>query len=570
MSKLIPISDDEFNLMKNTVIPLNGLSITSSLLVVVIYLLMYKYYPALADRVSLRLGVATSVADSMYAFIQLLLFSVNHIGFWCSLSAWSFVFTSLLANLQIIFLHEYKGHRNFEKYYFIGAIFFANLISLLPLIQSMYGYDEPEQLCWYRDSGSRINIIWQWTTLFGWLELSAIYCAIIFIAVLLKAKALQKDIKSGETYKSTMNYLQDPEFGETYSNLHQHLDHGHVRKHQTKQIKTFSLVSMIVRKISWYPVVPLITQAPNFLVETFAYSTQRISFTLLLLTTMFAATQGFLNALVFANDIAVGRGFLAFKIYLWKKYVEEYETRYPHRSQNKKHKNKDSARSNEEHHQPKTTKDVIIPEIVIEESPTDLTKLKDKNLIRMWEPTFLEHIQYQFISKLIKVSKETLQSDSHQESNDNQAEGTESIIDYYYSNTTVHINDNDNLALSTSSLKSISSKFGSLQEKEKLPVSEPPSKFISHYKRPIKTRALLTHLSVPSSSSSSVSSKIMPKDQRATGMPSSSSSNTPPYWSEDDDKVEDYSDIKESEYVSGDDEDRNSTSGSLISLTFVM
>ncbi|CAG8599290.1 27500_t:CDS:2 [Gigaspora margarita] len=146
----------------------------------------------------------------------------------------------------------------------------------------MYGYDVPEESCWYRDSGKEYNIIWQWVTFFGWVDVSILYCAIVIIMVIRKLRSFST---------------------------------SHLSSHPTLINKT--VISSVVRKVVWYPVVPLLVQFCNSFVETYAY------------------VNRLLNALVFSQDIAVIRAFQAVKLHLWISNVNSYESNYPHRSHNK-------------------------------------------------------------------------------------------------------------------------------------------------------------------------------------------------------------------------------------------
>ncbi|KAF0411860.1 hypothetical protein F8M41_008158 [Gigaspora margarita] len=92
-------------------------------------------------------------------------------------------------------MNEYGGRFKFENYYFIIAISLALLLSLLPIADNMYGYDVPESGCWYRDSGQDHGLIWQWVTLFGWINASILYCAIMVIR---KLKYMAKDVDAFE------------------------------------------------------------------------------------------------------------------------------------------------------------------------------------------------------------------------------------------------------------------------------------------------------------------------------------------------------------------------------------
>ncbi|CAG8830748.1 18233_t:CDS:2 [Gigaspora margarita] len=81
--------------------------------------------------------------------------------------------------------------------------------------------------------------------------------------------------------------------------------------HPTSQISNYptkiskNVISSVVRRVMWYPVVPLI------------------------------AEFGLMNALIFSQDIAVTHAFQAVKLRWWIFHVNNYESHYPHRSYNK-------------------------------------------------------------------------------------------------------------------------------------------------------------------------------------------------------------------------------------------
>ncbi|CAG8755126.1 14688_t:CDS:2 [Gigaspora margarita] len=96
-----------------------------------------------------------------------------------------------------------------------------------------------------------------------------------------------------------------------------------------------NLISSVVRRVVWYPLVPLVVQFFNLFVETYAYVHSEVSYTLLLLCDIGLSLSGFLNALVFSQDIAVTRSFEDIKLNLWISNVNSFESHYPHRSHNK-------------------------------------------------------------------------------------------------------------------------------------------------------------------------------------------------------------------------------------------
>ncbi|RIB10131.1 hypothetical protein C2G38_2250961 [Gigaspora rosea] len=175
----------------------------------------------------------------------------------------------------------------------------------------MYGYDEPESDCWYRDSGQGYNLIWQWVTLYVWIYASILYCMFVVIMVIRKLRYMKKEVDDV------------------------------LRAFQTSQLTSYptifnkTLIFFVVRKVMWYPVTPLIAQFFGSFVETYAYVNRVIPYPLLLLCCIGVSLQGLLNSLVFFQDIAVTRAFQTVKSRWWIAYVNYYESHYPHRSYNK-------------------------------------------------------------------------------------------------------------------------------------------------------------------------------------------------------------------------------------------
>ncbi|CAG8569404.1 5913_t:CDS:2 [Cetraspora pellucida] len=94
------------------------------------------------------------------------------------------------------------------------------------------------------------------------------------------------------------------------------------------------VISSIVKRVMWYPVVPLVAHFFGSFVKTYAYINHVTPFPLYFCF-IGMSTQGFLNALVFSQDIAVTRAFQAVKLRWWITNVNFYESHYPHRSHNK-------------------------------------------------------------------------------------------------------------------------------------------------------------------------------------------------------------------------------------------
>ncbi|KAF0497055.1 hypothetical protein F8M41_020807 [Gigaspora margarita] len=319
MASITPITKDQFTSISNLCVPLNIISLVSSVTSCMTFGFIRIYYPKLADRVSFRLSFVILFCNIGYSSHLLITLAWNLTpGFWCKYMAWSLVFFPLSSaffivcialNLHIIFVNEYRSLYSFEQYYFIIAFSFALLLSLLPITDNMYDFDDSLNNCWYRDSGQKYNIIWQWVTFFGWIDASILYCTIVVIMVIRKLKTATKII---DDFDSSASQLSG------YPTL--------INK---------NVVSLVVKRVMWYPIMPLVTQFFSSFVKTYAYFNHVVSYPLLLLCFIGVSLKGLLNALVFSQDIAVTRAFQAVKLQWWINNVNSYESQYPHRSHNK-------------------------------------------------------------------------------------------------------------------------------------------------------------------------------------------------------------------------------------------
>ncbi|CAG8478309.1 6224_t:CDS:2 [Ambispora leptoticha] len=391
-----PITDEQYATMAFVTLLVLIFSILASVLVIVIYFIMKKYYPGVSDRATFRLGVLICTADLFYSLTQVIGLNIRHPGISCGFTVWAYVFFALLSiffsdciaiHLQVLFIHKYKGKRNLERYYICGAIIFAFLLSLLPLIDQMYGWDAPERTCFYRHSGQLIDIVWQWATLSLWIGLSILYCTGVLIVVIIKLRKRKRANSSPKTTSIDSISLTTPSL----------IGFKHTRPKTPDK-----LISVVARKVTLYPIIPFITQTPKFLVETIAFSRHQMFYELLFISFIGCAIQGLLNAIVFAQDVAVSRGRFALRIYLWRKYVNEYESRYPHRASCHKKKNSDIELSTI------STVKNSPGDICIEqhENKNDVfSSIMKRRQSSMWEPTFLERLKYQIIIRCVSAPK---------------------------------------------------------------------------------------------------------------------------------------------------------------------
>jgi hypothetical protein len=138
---ITPIEPDQINVIIGLVTVTLPLSVITTSLGLFIFLYIRLKFPRLANRVTFRLAFAAMASDLGYTAVQWYGLSQLSPSPGCTFTAWAFVFFSLTSlffptcialNLHAIFIKEYRGSRDLEKYYFIGTLSLASLLSLIP------------------------------------------------------------------------------------------------------------------------------------------------------------------------------------------------------------------------------------------------------------------------------------------------------------------------------------------------------------------------------------------------------------------------------------------------------
>ncbi|CAJ0760062.1 5708_t:CDS:2 [Entrophospora sp. SA101] len=228
---------------------------------------------------------------------------------------------ALSGHMYFLVLHQFSsllalpsGRRKLEMFYFIVSTVLALILSLLPFADHMYAWNYPEGGCFFRDSGTKLSITWQWASFYVWEIICILYCTIILICVAVKLYRV-----ANQTITTHTGNLS----GQTLTS-----------RYEKNVLRNKAIISLVVKKVIWYPIVPIITQAPNFLVETDIYVNQKINYVFLIMSS-FNAAQGFLNTIVFMQDLAVSRAYKLMKLHWWYEHVNKYEESYPNLSRNK-------------------------------------------------------------------------------------------------------------------------------------------------------------------------------------------------------------------------------------------
>jgi hypothetical protein len=226
----------------------------------------------------------------------------------CSVAPWGFVFTALLGcflnvaiafNLQVIFVHNYIDTKRFEKYYIIIPLILSLILSILPVSFGVLGYDEKEISCWYKNGSTTDALIWQWTTLHGWILLSILYCLYSVIAVIIRLQV------------STRHFIKMNQFSPNSSSLIQ--DRSYRRQ---------LIINQAVKRIILYPIVPILTFLFNIVSNFLFFTTKRNSIIFQMLANVGTSSQGLLNSLVFCLDPAMRK--------LWKEMFVKFKINNDH------------------------------------------------------------------------------------------------------------------------------------------------------------------------------------------------------------------------------------------------
>lgn len=327
------ITDWQTYFIRYGAITCNVLSVIGASFIILTYLFWVVPH-RVHNRVSTRLIVFTSLCDLGFSLSQIVQISRTSNDFICPISMWSWVFFCLCSacftmcmafNLQEVFLRRKKRIRKQEIFYHIFAWAAALGLSLLPFTQLMYGWDEKEQVCWFKESSTIKNILYQVFSLFLPLSLAISYSGIIFTVVAIKILIVQR---------RASRYVVDQDQNKSKDNS----------------------VGLAVRRLFLYPLVFVFVQFFNFVVEFNTFFLHEGNFILLFLNVTTIGMQGFLNACVFSFDTAIRGCYVA----VWRKI--KTCCAYPFRRRKERNKNKlehmlNSVQSEDDLPQTRTSED---------------------------------------------------------------------------------------------------------------------------------------------------------------------------------------------------------------------
>ncbi|ORX96422.1 hypothetical protein K493DRAFT_371047 [Basidiobolus meristosporus CBS 931.73] len=261
---------------------LHGSSVISAALVSLTFLGLSWFKGELTESISFRLSIWIAVVDIFYSLFNILNHAFTNPGFLCTSSAWGISFTSLafvflsvsLAfNLQATVVHNRLERPEWERIYILASIVLALLLSLIPLPFGVFGYDKKNNICWFI-STHKHRAVWETLTFLSWSILGVIYSMVVVAMI-------------------TERFVRQVRCISALENLS---DSHSINVDRSKIINLTALF------ITFYALVPAITQTFNLLAEFMILDGMKVSFPLLMAAVISSSIQGIVNSVVFALD----------------------------------------------------------------------------------------------------------------------------------------------------------------------------------------------------------------------------------------------------------------------------
>ncbi|KAJ1657879.1 hypothetical protein IWQ61_002798 [Dispira simplex] len=379
---LVPLTREEAALLGLTARITNSISIAVCFVMIVVFWAIRHFIPTISNRVILRLTFYVGIVDMGYACFQIIQNNFISPSPLCTTSAWAIVFFNLLStflkvlvavHLQLVFLNHITQARKYEWGYMLAAVAVATLCSVSPFIAGMYGWEPSQWFCWFRFDGSPASLLWQWLAYYMWLTLSVIYCLVIVLLVWRHIAKVESEIQNvihipgatgldppltlspplndlmayrvtGSPHLSHQTVLDHPlgqpaAFPAATDHRREPTDEpmtsrnptsvgsgGSVRNYSEGNLaeKSETLARLCLRRVIWYPMIPVITQTAIIANAFFNYSNHTINIPLYITATALAGLQGFLTGVVFAFDPSVRRSYNRLIAHLRERYYFQY------------------------------------------------------------------------------------------------------------------------------------------------------------------------------------------------------------------------------------------------------
>ncbi|KAI9229923.1 MAG: hypothetical protein DHS80DRAFT_21834 [Piptocephalis tieghemiana] len=268
-----------------------SLSIFSSVLLILSYLILWRKEPLIARRVSLRLTFASGCSDLIFLLFQLFLDVIPIGPSSCSGIIWAFMMFCLLSiflnamialNLQLLLIHHCSMTPLLEVSYYIGPFIVALTTSIITASTQIMGWDDIHDTCWYIFENPSDSIIGSWFTYFAWVFLVVIYSVIV--TTLIQYQQWRRRRRQRREILA-----MEPQSSEGIQVLR-------------RQIQARLQYDHVINRVMLYPLVPLFSQVPTIVVMLVNYHTGTLVFPLYIISYIFISLQGVFFFFIYCLD----------------------------------------------------------------------------------------------------------------------------------------------------------------------------------------------------------------------------------------------------------------------------
>ncbi|KAI9229924.1 MAG: hypothetical protein DHS80DRAFT_21835 [Piptocephalis tieghemiana] len=292
-----PISPKEAHAVFLITTSLTSLSVLAALFVIGLYFFLRSHRPLGVNRVSLRLSVVAALADVLFGSC-IILTNVPKDGNspMCTFSVFGYIFFSLLSlfliscialNLVILLVYGRGNAHHLESRFYLGSILLASLIAGSGLLSGVYGWQASENTCWFRGDITLETLMWRGVTFYLWISLVILLC---FGCVTVLVLHLRRQELAFHRLQSQM----DPQCV------------SRIRSIRSGELDRLNAMHLI-RRILFYPLIPIITQTLSVFVELDMYYRRTINRPLFFASTVAIPLQGFLTLIFFLTDPSIQR-----------------------------------------------------------------------------------------------------------------------------------------------------------------------------------------------------------------------------------------------------------------------
>ncbi|KAJ9057716.1 hypothetical protein DSO57_1013847 [Entomophthora muscae] len=303
MSSYSSIQEDleqhTLDVVLNTV---NSVSLVGAVLVVLVVWISSYFGCHAAKRLSFRLSMWIALADFVFCGISYLNIStkrviscniITSVGYISNLT-YIFLTMCMAFNLQMVFVQQQHNPRLTEKFY-VGASFLAAVVIVLPFTVIAVAMDS---CTLFRMVTLPYNLGLFWLMIGIWEVGGVVYCSVTIVKVVLKLTRFHDDISGLQgTASPSVDRISD---------------------------SIQSRVEQVVRRLVFYPLIPVLTQTPYIIAANFSLLNEGDkSLIERYIYYVPSYSAGLLNAAVFLFDPALPEILKDLRNYLHTKYHKD-------------------------------------------------------------------------------------------------------------------------------------------------------------------------------------------------------------------------------------------------------